>query len=127
MVFPCLRCFPLPNAFLVFDQLRALQLNAHQIAGILTSNWASFNRHPDVVVVTALDFHLHCPREEENDQDRLQCLYKVAYYYHALALKGGDKNAVDQAIRSYQMVCHLIHRHSLVKPVWNSYLSYSVY
>ena len=108
MVFPCLRCFLLPNAFLVFDQLRAFQLNAHQITGILSTKWGSFNRHPDMGVETTLDFPLHCPQEEE---DRLQCLYKVAYYYHALALKNGDKNTVDQAIQSYQMVRHLIHRH----------------
>ncbi|CAG8641938.1 6236_t:CDS:2, partial [Paraglomus occultum] len=68
----------------VFDQLRALQLNAHQIAGILTSNWVSFNRLPDATVETTLDSNLHCAREE-NDRDILQCLYKVAYYYHALA------------------------------------------
>ncbi|CAG8638258.1 35525_t:CDS:2, partial [Racocetra persica] len=76
-----------------FEKLRALQLNAHQLSGILQNTWISFDRDPDVT----LQSEKNCDQNADDVKTRLQCLYWLSYYYHAMALNNIDENYVNNA------------------------------
>ncbi|RGB28828.1 alkaline-phosphatase-like protein, partial [Rhizophagus diaphanus] len=79
------------------DKLRALQLNAYQLSGILQTSWPSFDRSPNVTSVTSV---MDC--DFNDDQARLQCLYSMAYYYHDKSLNEvNDINHVNNALLFY--------------------------
>ncbi|CAB4375764.1 unnamed protein product [Rhizophagus irregularis] len=79
------------------DKLRALQLNAYQLSGILKTSWPSFDRSPNVTSVTSV---MDC--DFNDDQARLQCLYSMAYYYHDKSLNEvNDINHINNALLFY--------------------------
>ncbi|CAI2164269.1 7264_t:CDS:10 [Funneliformis geosporum] len=78
------------------EKLRALQLNAHQIAGILQSIWSSFDRNPNVA-----QSELDCDINSDDDQVQLQCLYSRAYYNHAKSLEFKDISYINDALSFY--------------------------
>src|SRR6266496_3992075 len=89
------------NITLALEKLRALQLNAYQLSGILQSLWSSFDRNPDVTSET------DCDLDADDDQARLQCLYSMAYYYHAKSLEVNeinDINHINNALLFYKQV-----------------------
>ncbi|CAG8627419.1 8982_t:CDS:10 [Ambispora leptoticha] len=59
------------------ETLRLLQLNAYQLSELLQN----FDRDPNY-----LDTWNDCEFDNENAQERLQCLYNLAHYYHSKAL-----------------------------------------
>jgi hypothetical protein len=69
------------------EKLRALQLNAYQLSGILQTLWPSFDRNPNVTSVMDCDFN--------GDQVQLQCLYSMAYYYHGKSLEVNEANDIN--------------------------------
>ena len=83
------------------EKLRALQLNAHQISGILQSLWASFDRNPNI---TDSRSEMDCDLNVNDDQARLQCLYSLAYYYHAKSLEVDDIEHINNALLFYNKV-----------------------
>ncbi|RIA98610.1 alkaline-phosphatase-like protein [Glomus cerebriforme] len=80
------------------EKLRALQLNAHQISGILQSLWSSFDRNPNV---TNSQSELNCDLNADDDQARLQCLYSMAHYYHAKSLEVNEVNDINNSLLFY--------------------------
>ncbi|CAG8448178.1 9695_t:CDS:2 [Funneliformis caledonium] len=78
------------------EKLRALQLNAHQISGILKSLWSSFDRNPNVA-----QSELDCDINSDDDQIQLQCLYSMAYYNHAKSLEVNDISYINDALSFY--------------------------
>lgn len=79
------------------DKLRALQLNAYQLSGILQTLWPSFDRKPNVTSVMDCDFN--------DDQARLQCLFSMAYYYHGKSLNEDNNiNRINNALLFYDKV-----------------------
>lgn len=88
------------NITLALEKLRALQLNAYQLSGILQTLWPSFDRIPNVTNVMDCDFN--------GDQARLQCLYSMAYYYHGKSLNEvNDINHINNALLFYDKVLRL--------------------
>jgi hypothetical protein len=83
------------------EKLRALQLNAHQISGILQSLWTSFDRNPNIT--NPLN-EMDCNLNANDDQARLQCLYSMAYYFHAKSLEVDDINHINNALLFYNKV-----------------------
>lgn len=79
--------------------MRALQLNAYQLSGILQTLWPSFDRNPNVTSVMNCDFN--------DDQAQLQCLYSMAHYYHAKSLEVNefdDTSHINNALLFYDKV-----------------------
>ena len=79
--------------------MRALQLNAYQLSGILQSLWSSFDRNPNVT-----RNELNCDFNADDDQVQLQCLYSMAYYNHAKFLEVDDIKYINDALLFYNKV-----------------------
>ncbi|CAG8765584.1 25240_t:CDS:10 [Dentiscutata erythropus] len=76
-----------------FEKLRAMQLNAYQLSGILQNTWISFDRDPNITLQSGKN----CDQDADDVKTRLQCLYWLSYYYHAMALNSIDANYISNA------------------------------
>ncbi|CAG8472616.1 45876_t:CDS:10 [Gigaspora margarita] len=76
-----------------FEKLRVMQLNAHQLSGILQNTWISFDCNPNITLQSGKN----CDQDADDVKTRLQCLYWLSYYYHAMALNSIDANYISNA------------------------------
>ncbi|CAG8654290.1 23476_t:CDS:2, partial [Gigaspora rosea] len=76
-----------------FEKLRAMQLNAHQLSGILQNTWISFDCNPNITLQSGKN----CDQDADDVKTRLQCLYWLSYYYHAMALNSIDANYIKSS------------------------------
>ncbi|CAG8566177.1 332_t:CDS:2, partial [Acaulospora colombiana] len=81
------------------EKLRLLQLNAHQLSGVLQTLWESFDRDPEIIDLQSVNY---CDVNDGEDEARLQCSYRMAYYYHAKALDLFDMNYIRNASSFYE-------------------------
>ncbi|CAG8440782.1 10236_t:CDS:10 [Diversispora eburnea] len=83
------------------ERLRALQLNAHQLSGILLTLWNSFARDPEKIEEIEKIEKL-CNNSDKDEETRLQCLYLFAYYFHSKALEFLDEESIENASLFYE-------------------------
>ncbi|CAG8491105.1 2409_t:CDS:10 [Acaulospora morrowiae] len=81
------------------EKLRMLQLNAHQLSGVLQTLWKTFDRDPDVINAQGIK---DCDFDNGEEKERLQCLYWIAYYYHMKALGFFDMDFIKNATSFYE-------------------------
>ncbi|RHZ52439.1 hypothetical protein Glove_461g70 [Diversispora epigaea] len=83
------------------ERLRALQLNAHQLSGILLTLWNSFTRDPEKIEEIE-KIEKICFNSDKDEETRLQCLYLFAYYFHSKALESFDEESIKSASLFYK-------------------------
>ncbi|CAG8630715.1 1462_t:CDS:10 [Ambispora gerdemannii] len=86
-----------------FEILRLLQLNAYQLSELLQN----FDHNPNY-----LDTRNDCDYYDDNAQERLQCLYNLAHYYHYKALLVTNDTDTTLTIKSRKFYEQFIHETS---------------